>query len=362
MSVSAGSVEIDISVNDQTSQAISSISGSFQGVRQDINENNTLLQANQDSWLQQSKAVNLAYREQRFIRREFMLGHQTFYETTRLMSGIGHAGMRLNSIFLSYNAIQIRQAQADERVADAKDRVAAAMAQYGAGSKEATDAQKELNKAMEAQQQLAMQLPGMYLGLGMSALGFAGDIGKTALDLRMLQATVARKGGIANMIKGFIGTSAVSTSAGELGGLPIFGRNTSASLGSSSGILGRLGGMRGLAGLGIGIGGTALALGLTAGSEDPTTKAVGLLGGIGSGALGGFMMGGPIGAAIGGGLSLIAGLATNYHEEFANLFAGRGFLSNKDAHIDVNVNVSADEGLKAEADMSQYHVIAGAVG
>lgn len=352
MSVSAGSVEIDIIANDQTSDTINNIGGAFQTVRQDINSQNDVLDANTNGWLAQSKQVNLAFREQRFIRREYMLQHQTFSETTRLMTGIGHAGMRLNSIFLGYNAIQIRQQQADERVATAKERLANAVAKYGVHSKQATDAQKDLNKAMADNSSIAQQMPIQYLAMGMQALGFAGDLQKIGLDFKLLKHSIGRQGGLKNVIGGFLGSGSFAPSTipldGMLGGMR--GSN-----GKMGGLMRRLGGARGMGMLGIGATGLGLteafesgALGSTGSAQGD--KLTGLLGSVGSTAMMGAAFG-PWGALAGGVAGLGLGLAQNYGEEFSNLFAGKGFKSNKDLGIDINLNVSADDSLNVQSDV-----------
>lgn len=353
MSVSAGTVEIDFRANDQTSEVIGNISSNMQGLQQDITTQNTTVGRNKEAWELQNVAVSKAYREQRFIRREFMLSHQPFYQTTALLGSIGHAGMRVNSIFLAYNAIQIRQAQADERVANAKKNLAEAIAKYGANSKQAVDAQEDLNKAQESGKQLAMQMPGMYAGLGMSALGFAGDIGRVALQSRLWTADMKKAGGIQNVL------------GNALMGLPVQGPTMPGEkgLGRAGGLAGRFGGMgsmRMMGGLaGIGMIGAGLALG---GSQDPNQRIGSLFSTAAGGALAGSMIMPGIGTAVGAGLGLVTGLVQNYHEELANLFAGKGFLSDKDAGVNVNISVSAEKGTEVTEVSTVPYVIAGPVG
>lgn len=362
MSVSAGSVEIDFRVNDQTSESISAIGTNMQSLRQDINSQNDLVDANAQSWQSQAKQVNLAYREQRFIRREFMLSHQPFYQTTALLSSIGQAGMRMNSMFLQYNAIGIHQAQVDQRVADAKQKLADAVEKYGANSKQATAAQKDLNSAMQGQQQFNMTLPGQYAAMGMSALGFAGDIGRVALNLKLWKSDMGRAGGVGNILSGIFGVGSNAASGGMIGGMGPM-RNMMGTNGKMGGLMGKFGnigtGRMIAGGAGIALMGAGLTMG---GSDDPNQRLGSLFSSSAGGAMMGTMMLPGIGTAIGGALGAVVGLAQNYHEEFANMFSGKGFLSNKDAGVNVNITVSADEGTDVTEVSTIPYVIAGPVG
>lgn len=344
-SSSTGEVEIVFRGRDEVSQAITGINGELTSLNGSLNRNNTLMASNGQSIQQVNKQQREMLLEQRVVRRQFMLNNQTFFETTRFIGSVGGAAMKANSIFLGWNALQIRQAKANEDVKDTYDAMQRAIAKYGAGSEKAKKATEDYNKAVAAQKQLNLELPGQYLAMGLSFGSLATDVGRVAMEYNTLSHTIGRGGGIRAMLGRAIGSSGGGGVGSLVGGaLPSLGGGLG---GGPSGILGKIGGAKGLAGLGIGIGGIAASLALTSG-KDNTTRALGVAGSVGSGALGGFMMGGPVGAAVGGALGLITGLASNYGEEFGNLFAGRGFKSNKDAGVnDAGITVNGDMNINS---------------
>lgn len=341
---SEGEVEIVFRGRDEVSSAITGINGELTSLNGSLNKSNTLMASNGQTIQQVNKQQREMMLEQRVVRRQFMLNNQTFFESTRFIGSVGGAAMKVNSIFLGWNALQIRQAKVNEDVKDTYDDMQRAIARYGAGSEQAKKATERHNKALEAQKQLAMELPGQYLALGLSTFSLASDVGKIAANYNELAFSIKKGGGLGALLRRGIGSSGGGGVGSLIGGaLPSLGGGVG---GGPSGLLGKIGGLKGVAGLGIGIGGIATSLALTNG-KDNTTRALGVAGSAASGALGGFMVGNIPGAVVGGVLGLVTGLASNYGEEFGNLFAGKGFKSNKDAGVDGGITVNGDMNINS---------------
>lgn len=341
----AGEVEIVFRGRDEVSQAITGINGELTSLNGGLSKNNMLMERGTMSTRDLNKVQREMMMEQRVNRRQFMLNNQTFFETTKLIGSVGNAGMKVNSIFLNWNAIKLREATVNGRVADTYKNLQDAITKYGKGSEEAMKADKDYQKALQEQKQLAMEMPGQMLAMGMSFVSLASDIGHVARNYNELRFSVRKGGGITKMLMGGQAASGLPLS-GALGGMT--GSN---GVKAGGGLLGKIGGMKGIGMMGAGAAGLGLTQAFQSGALGSTgdkqgDKLIGTLGSVGSMAMMG-MVAGPIGAAVGAGAGLVLGLAQNYGEEFGNLFGGRGFKSNADAGVGQGVTVMGDMNINS---------------
>lgn len=259
--------------------------------------------------------------EQLAVRHEFELNNRSLVATQRVLSGVGRVAGTLTTMWTKYNIAQIRVADADRNAMEATAEYLRTLAEFGPAAQQTQDALRQQTEALEDQQRAANDARLMYVFLGIeSAQAIGGMIG--AIPKLKELATTLRGVAAANTLTG----------AASVGGAVLPGMAGTA--GKTGGLLGKIGGMKGIGAIGGGalVAGGVLSSSAITGDKDNTTRLLSLAQSAGGGALLGLSLGGPIGALIGGVGGLGLGLATNYGEEFSNLFSGKGFVSNQDAN------------------------------
>lgn len=348
MSLGQGDIHILLTAEDQTSDAFNSATANLTTMTSSSDTTTSALDSQTQQLRDNAKYLGQHTRDTRLFNRQFRESHEAIHAATRAIGSFGTAGVTANRVFLQWNQIQDRVEDNAQRVADAEEKLR--LARKKGDPAEIAAAEKNYNRVLKEQGRIMRELPGQYLGMGLMLTSLTDNFYSSLRSFREFQFAVRRQGGIKSIVAG--GLESLSNAFGgggnTIGGQGPLGNNK---VGGrwGQGMLSRLMSAKGMAGMAIAGGGMAASLALTNGAEDSNTRAMGVAGSVASGAIGGMMMGGPVGAALMGGLGLITGLASNFHDEFTNLFAGRGFLSNKDAGIDVNVQVSADSSLNVSA-------------
>jgi len=311
-------VETIYTATDETGGAIESARSGAVGLRKDITATGDAY----DSYSDQLRATGPVLRDNQRLQRLSTLGfkqqHEVLFDSIDVVSGIGHGFLKLTSIFTAYNTLQTRVGDQEERLHDAQEKTLEAVARYGANSQQAIKARKAEQKEQEKLNRVNQEGQLQMVGLGVAGLSMASDFTHVLTKVNKLRYAIGTRGGLGSIIGNVFGggtslAAGVSPLAGARGGI-------------SRGTL-----LRGAA-LGGGI--TLATAGIAGTLQDNKTfndKLTNVISLAGSGALLGAALAPatlglsiPIGAAAGA----IAGLATNFNEEFGNLFTGKGFVPN----------------------------------
>lgn len=220
-------VRITVRADDQASGQLGSVRSAVGEMSQTFNAGLTPIQNETRALVARRGELKTQMMHERLFRQSFQQSHEVFFTTTKLIGQVGNVGLKLNSIFLNYNVLQERIANADDKVAEARRRLAAATEKYGTNSKQAKDAQEDLTNAMKAQEKVAREVPGQYLAMSVAAVSVAGDIGLIIQTIATLGFHLRGRGGIGNMVKGFFG-GGQGRAAQQLAGsaLPFGGAST----------------------------------------------------------------------------------------------------------------------------------------
>jgi Sec-independent protein translocase protein TatA len=219
--------------DDQSKGAVQSVTSSIKNLRSAVQAGKQDLREERQAFTDSVGAIKERQRQERALSLEFKQNHSNFFRSVDAMNQVGHTALRLNSIFQSYNILQLRQRDINKEVADSQRRVGEAVRTYGAGSVEARREVEHLNKALEEQKQIQSELPSQYATLGLSALSTARPIGelvkktsvwiKEARIARQASGAVMGTGALSNFVLG--GATGASLLGGRLGRIaPMLGK------------------------------------------------------------------------------------------------------------------------------------------
>ena len=351
------------SATDETGGPISSARSGAIALRREVDGTTDSYVSYEQQLRAQAPTLRDAQRLNRLNTFAFKEQHEVLFGTIDLAAGVGRGFLKLTHIFTAYNTMQLRVQDQEESVTEAREKTLEAIAKYGRGSKQATDAAKKEAKELEKLNRVQFESQLQMVGLGVAGLSMAHDFAAVAVQANKLRFAIGQRGGIGEIL-GLGGAGAVPLAAGRS---PLTGAG-------GRGLLSRLGGVRGAGAIGAGaVGAAFIANAALNPAKTQTDKLINTLGSAGSFAVTGALLGSvvpvlgtAVGAAVGGGLGLAAGLAQNFGDEFSNLFAGKGFVDNTSVAVDVNVNtapgVIASATAEANRVMEMRSALAGKVG
>ena len=365
MATSERTLKLVFTGQDDSGRAVKSVTESMKGLKQAFREGKADLTAEKQAYSDSITVLKGRQRQERLLNLEYRESHQNLFRVAGVINSVGNAALTVNSVLTNYNMLQTRIKQQNNDVASAYDKMQEAITRFGVGSSQAQDAIKAFNEEQEKAKDLAADANLQYVNMALSFGSMASDATRIAQQFNTIrQAGKTTEGSVTNTVANAAGAAGVIGAGNKVKNV-LTGVGTKAGLVTSAGTgalasaggskLTTLGKVAGAAGGGLLV--TSGILTSQALSEDKLSnedRIFSVLQQAGGGALLGATLGTVVpgignlaGAAIGGGAGFVSGLATNFGEEFGNLFAGKGFLSNEDAakaqNNTYNVNIYTNQ-------------------
>jgi hypothetical protein len=211
--------------DDQSGQAVKSVTSSLQTLRSAVQAGKQDLKEERQAFADSVGAIRERQKQERALSLEFKQNHSTFFRTADAIGTVGRTALHVNQIWQSYNITQLRLRDITKEVNEAQRRVQDSIRLYGAGSTEARQEIERYNKALEDQKRLNDELPAQYLTMGLSALYVAKPVSeltrkfsvyaKSALMAREASKATLGTGALSNLVLG--GATGASLLGGRLG-------------------------------------------------------------------------------------------------------------------------------------------------
>ena len=157
-----------------------------------------------------SRVVLEEQRAQRFLTQAYRAQHQQFMDSISVMRQVGYIGRSILTMWQAYTIGQMHVAESLDRVEEAQIAVNTALDLYGENSVVYQDAVSDLEKLEAAAEKAKGDQTMGLIGLGMSAVGVAAQVGTLAAKLGLIEELVLAGGivipmtialGIRNLLK-----------------------------------------------------------------------------------------------------------------------------------------------------------------
>lgn len=136
--------------------------------------------------LRASRVVLEEQRTQRFLTQAYRAQHQQFMDTISVMRSVGYIGRSILTMWQAYTIGQIHVAESLSRVEEAQIAVNTALDLYGETSVVYQDAVSDLEKLERAAEKAKGNETAGLIGLGLTAVGVAAQIGTLAAKLGLI--------------------------------------------------------------------------------------------------------------------------------------------------------------------------------
>jgi len=193
-------LEARITVDDQASGAFQSVGQAAEETRDALGGLSGAVSDGSQSWEDYRSGVNAAFRENRFINREFQVSNQLFFEGSRLIGSVGRSALRLTHIFTAYNTLQTNIGDAEDNLNEKREKAADALARYGSSSKKYQEAKKAELKAQQKLDKVNQGAIAQYVVMGVAVSSLAGDAFRVAKEFNSLNRTIGARGGIGSLL------------------------------------------------------------------------------------------------------------------------------------------------------------------
>ena len=177
MSLGQGNISILIEAVNRTREGV-------QGAEADLERLRKARIESQKLTLEEARAVS-------YLRREYRAQHMAYYDAISVMRNVGSIGRSILTMWQAHNIAQLRVQESLKGVAEAQIWYNTALEIYGENSVVTLAALSELEDAQIRAKKAASDAEAGILGMGLTAIGVAGQVGALVLKLKELQMLTA---------------------------------------------------------------------------------------------------------------------------------------------------------------------------